>query len=74
MPTKMTLRDAAIATSRFSKGTIAAGFAPGAAPITLIDGDKLIDLLIEHRIGVRKRTVGLLQVEPSDFLDEEAAT
>ena len=43
------VRGTLVATSRFSKGTEEAAFAGGAAPITLIDGDKLIDLLIEHR-------------------------
>ncbi|TXD34239.1 restriction endonuclease [Lujinxingia vulgaris] len=64
------VRGTIITTSRFSKGTIDAAFATGTAPITLIDGDKLIDLLIEHGIGVRKRTVELLEVEPGDFSDE----
>ncbi len=53
--------------SRFSKGTQEAAFAGGAAPITLIDGDKLIDLLIQHGIGVRKKTVEVLEVVAEDF-------
>jgi restriction endonuclease Mrr len=35
--------------------------------ITLIDGDKLIDLLIRHGIGVRKKTVEVLEVVAEDF-------
>jgi hypothetical protein len=38
------VRGTIIATAPFSKGTSEAAFATGAAPITLIDGDKLIDL------------------------------
>ena len=53
--------------SRFAKGTLEAAFATGAAPITLIDGEKLIDLLIEHGIGVRKRTIALLEVDTEAF-------
>ena len=53
--------------SRFSKGTQEAAFAGGAAPITLIDGEKLIDLLIQHGIGVRKKTVEVLEVVAEDF-------
>ena len=34
-----------------------AAFERGAAPITLIDGQKLLDLLMDHQIGVVKRTV-----------------
>ena len=41
-----------------------AAFAQGAAPITLIDGDKLVDLLIEHGIGVRKRAIEVLTFDP----------
>jgi hypothetical protein len=43
------VRATIIATSRFSKGTEEAALANGAA-IILIDGDKLIDLLIAHGI------------------------
>lgn len=48
------VRGTIVTTSRFAKGTQEAAFATGAAPITLIDGDKLVDLLIEHGIGVLK--------------------
>ena len=61
------VRGTIITTSRFSKGTQEAAFAGGAAPITLIDGDKLIDLLIQHGIGVRKKTVEVLEVVAEDF-------
>jgi len=53
--------------TRCSKGTRQEAFARGAAPITLIDGDKLIDLMIEYGIGVRKKTVDVLEVEAGDF-------
>jgi hypothetical protein len=48
-------------------------FSPGAAPITLIDGEKLIDLLLEHGIGVRKRTIELLEVDAEAFTALELA-
>ena len=57
------VRGTIITTSRFSSGTQNAAFAKGAAPITLIDGDKLVELLVEHGIGVRKRPVELLEVD-----------
>ncbi len=57
------VRGTIVTSSRFAKGTQDAAFASGAAPITLIDGDKLIDLLIEHGIGVRKRTFALLEMD-----------
>ena len=57
------VRGTIVTTSSFSKGTQDAAFATGAPPITLVDGEKLVDLLIEHGIGVRKRTVELLEVD-----------
>lgn len=53
-----------VATSRLAKGAVVAAFAQGAAPITLIDGDRLIDLLIEHGIGVGRRAVEVLAFDP----------
>ena len=58
------VRGTIVTTSRFSKGTQDAAFATGAAPITLVDGEKLVNLLIEHGIGVRKRAIELLEVDP----------
>ena len=58
------VRGTIVTTSRFSKGTQDAAFARGAAPITLVDGEKLVELLIEHGIGVRKRPIELLEVDP----------
>jgi restriction system protein len=47
------VRGTIITTSDFSKGTKGAAFENGAVPITLINGDRLIDLLIENELGVR---------------------
>lgn len=47
----------------FAKGAQNAAFEAGAAPITLIDGEKLIDLLIENGIGVRTKTVEVLEID-----------
>ena len=68
------VRGTIIATSQFAKGTKEAAFESGAAPITLIDGEKLIDLLIEHDIGVHKQTLKVLTVDHEAFaaLEEEA--
>ena len=65
------VRGTIIATSKYSKGTRDAAFEPGAAPITLIDGEKLIDLLITHGIGVRKKTLEVLELNASAFAEVE---
>lgn len=46
-----------------ARGARDAAFEPGAAPITLIDGEKLIDLLIENEVGVRTKSVELLELD-----------
>ena len=61
------VRGTIVTTSRFAKGTQDAAFARGAAPITLIHGEKLIDLLIEHGVGVNKRKIELLEVDAETF-------
>lgn len=58
------VRGTIITIGGFSKGTQDAAFEPGAAPITLIDGSKLIDLLVEYEIGVRKLNVDYLEFNP----------
>ena len=63
------VRGTIIATSSFSRGTKEDALAPGAAPITLIDGEKLIDLLIKHRIGVHEHKIR--SIDPDAFADLE---
>ena len=46
-------------------------FSPGAAPITLINGNKLIELLFEHEVGIRKQSVTLYEVD-EEFFSESA--
>jgi restriction system protein len=65
-----TFRGMLITTSSFTRGTREAASAPGAFPITLINGDKLVDLLIEHNIGVSRCAVELLVFDPSAFSRE----
>ena len=65
------VRGTIIATSKYSRGTEEAAFATGVAPITLIDGEKLIDLLVEYGIGVRKRPVEILEFDRDAFSDLE---
>ena len=65
------VRGTIITTAGFSSGTVKAAFEPGAAPITLIDGDRLVDLLIEHGLGVRKRAIEVLEFD-AEALREEA--
>jgi len=49
-------------------------FEMGAAPITLINGDTLIDLLIQHGIGLKKKAIEYFEVDEKVFqaVPEEA--
>lgn len=63
-----------ITTGDFGKGAKDAAFEMGAAPITLINGDTLIDLLIQHGIGLKKKTIEYYEVDEEVFqaVPEEA--
>ncbi len=65
------VRGTIITTGDFSKGTAAAAVERGAAPITLINGEKLIDLLIEHKIGVRTKPIEILELDADAFAQSE---
>ena len=64
-------RGTIVTTGGFSSGTIEAANEFGAPPITLIDGPKLVELLIEHGIGVRKKPIELWELDASAFSGED---
>lgn len=59
------VRGTIISTGGFSKGTSEAAFERGAAPITLIDGKKLLQLLEEYEIGLSKNSVEYVEFDES---------
>lgn len=65
------IRGTIITTGKFSKGCKDAALYTGAAPIGLIDGDKLLELLIEHEIGMRKRSAQLHELDEQFFEETE---
>ncbi len=68
------VRGTVISTGKFSKGALEAAFERGAAPITLIDGDKLLDLLMERQIGVTKKSVEYYEFDPAKLAQFEIET
>ncbi len=64
-------RGTIISTGSFSAGAKSAALEQGAAPITLIDGEKLLDLLIEYGIGVSKKTIEFFEFDDSKLNDFE---
>lgn len=62
------MRGTIITVGDFSKGTVGAAIERGAAPITLINGEKLIDLLIKHELGIRIKPIQILELDPDVFM------
>lgn len=72
LPYHKALRGTIITLGTFSAGCIDAALFAGAAPIGLIDGEKLLDLLIKYDIGVKKRPIVLYELDEEYFtVDEE---
>lgn len=58
------VRGTIITTGSFTKGAQEAAFERGAPPITLIDGEKMLELLIENGIGIKKTPVQYYEFTP----------
>lgn len=56
-----------ITLSGFTRGARDAAYEKGAAPITLIDGEKLMDLLVEKQLGVRQCQLSYVEVDEGFF-------
>jgi restriction system protein len=72
LPYHQAIRGTIITLGKFAQGCKDAAIFPGAAPITLIDGDKLMELLLKHGVGVKKRQATLIEVDQSIFDDQSA--
>ena len=62
------IRGTIITSSNFAKGCKEAALDIGAAPITLINGERLIELLVEHGIGITKLPLDLIEID-QDYFD-----
>jgi len=65
------LRGTIITTGTFSYGAKTAALEQGAAPITLIDGEKLLDLLMQYEIGISKKAVEFYEFDESRLAEAE---
>jgi restriction system protein len=61
-----------ITTGDYGKRAKDAAFEMGAAPITLINGETLIDLLLQHQIGVKKKIVDYYELDETAFQPEDS--
>ena len=67
LPYHQAIRGTIITLGKFAQGCKDAAIFPGAAPITLIDGDKLMELFVKHDVGVKRSPVSLFKVDESIF-------
>lgn len=67
LPFHEAIRGTIITLGNFSKGCTEAALFPGAAPVGLINGEKLLELLVEHGIGIQKRPATLYELDESYF-------
>ncbi len=67
LPYHKAIRGTLITLGNFSKGCTEAALFPGAAPVGLINGKKLLELLVEHGIGIQKRLATLYELDESYF-------
>ena len=77
LPYHGAIRGTLITLGKFAKGIEEAALFPGAAPISLIDGKRLIDLVEKHQVGLRRKPAHLLEIDEAFFaehysVDEEA--
>lgn len=74
LPYHAAIRGTIITTGGFAQGCKDAALFPGAAPITLIDGDKVIELLLKHGVGVKKKPQTLIEIDESYFAGDDPET
>lgn len=68
--TQNAIKGMVITLGTFTSGAKDMAFPMNAAPITLIDGETLLDLLLEYRIGVNPTALTLLEIDEEFFADQ----
>jgi hypothetical protein len=60
-----------ITTASFTKDAVGESQAAGKTPISLIDGRRLVQLLVEKQVGVRRRALTLLELNVGELVAEQ---
>lgn len=58
-------------TSDFTDGAKNASLRPGAVPIILLNGESIVDLMVERGLGVERVPLYIYYERPTDFLERE---
>jgi restriction system protein len=69
LPYHGAIRGTLITLGKFAKGVEQSALYPGAAPITLIDGERLVDLVEKHQVGLRRKPAYLLEIDEAFFAE-----
>jgi len=72
LPYHKAIRGTIITLGGFAKGAQDGALFPGAAPITLIDGRRLLDLCVKHEVGVKRRPVEIYEIDEAFFTEKFA--
>jgi restriction system protein len=70
LPYFKAIRGTIISLGSFAKGAQEGALFVGAAPITLIDGKRLVDLCIKHQVGVKRRPVEIYEIDEAFFSEK----
>lgn len=60
-----------ITTSDFSKGAVQEASDPYKAPIALMNGEELVELMAEYQVGIKKTEISVLELDESEKLFEK---
>ena len=71
LPYHQAIRGTIITLGPFARGVEDAAIYPGAAPITLIDGDRLLELVVKHQVGIKRIPVDLIGIDEAFFSERE---
>ncbi len=67
LPYHKAIRGTIISLGNFAKGAQEGALFTGAAPITLIDGRRLLDLCVKHQVGIKRRPVEIYEIDEAFF-------
>lgn len=70
LPYHKAIRGTIISLGGFAKGAQEGALYVGAAPITLIDGKRLLELCVKHEVGVRRRPVEIFEIDETFFVEK----
>jgi len=66
-------RGLVITTSNFNKGAIEESQAPNKMPVSLVDGDKLLDLMFQYGVGIKKESKVIYTLD-DDYFESDVGT